>query len=84
MLNTVVIFITPNFQVFLELARAVFRDQSHIEPTMVTILANFLALIECERCQILLSDPNDKEIFQKVFEMSKQDTIVRDTEQVME
>ena len=32
-------------QVFLELARTVFREQDHLEPTMVTILSNFLQLI---------------------------------------
>ena len=69
-------------QVFLELARAVFRDQNHIEPTMVTILTNFLALIDCERCQILLSDSNEPGAFQKVFEMSKQDTYSTDNQQV--
>ena len=32
-------------QVFLELARTVFQEQDHLEPTMVTILSNFLQLI---------------------------------------
>ena len=70
------------FQVFLELARAVFRDQSHIEPTMITILTNFLALIDCERCQILLSDQNDPLSFNKVFEMSKHETQMKNFQQV--
>ena len=41
-------------EVFLELARNVFAEQSRIEPTIRTILTNFLTMIECERCQILL------------------------------
>ena len=32
-------------QMFLELARVVFREQDHLEPTMVTILSNFLQII---------------------------------------
>ena len=67
-------------EVFLELARAVFREQSHIEPTMVTILSNFLTLIECERCQILLSDMSDPTVFKQVFDMSKKDVILLDDE----
>lgn len=44
-------------EVFLELAQTVFSEQSRIEPTIKTILANFLVMIECERCQILLCSP---------------------------
>lgn len=40
-------------EVFLELARTVFREPSRLEPTMLTILMNFLSLIDCERCQVL-------------------------------
>ena len=39
-------------EVFLELARTVFREPSRLEPTMLTILTNFLSLIDCERCQV--------------------------------
>ena len=45
-------------EVFLELARNVFAEQSRIEPTIRTILTNFLTMIECERCQILLASPS--------------------------
>ena len=79
---SLVVHSDSQFQVFLELARAVFRDQSHIEPTMITILTNFLALIDCERCQILLSDQNDPLSFNKVFEMSKHETQMKNFQQV--
>ena len=93
-------------QVFLELARIVFREQDHLEPTMVTILSNFLQMIgkphyiinnyiirfliryhvcasfekhvfffiiDCARCQILLSDPSDPTVFKRVFDMTKEE-----------
>ncbi len=60
-------------EVFLELARTVFREPSHLEPTMLTILTNFLSLIDCERCQILLSDPNMPTVFKRVFDLDRRD-----------
>ena len=68
-------------EVFLELARNVFAEQSRIEPTIRTILTNFLTMIECERCQILLchssassaANGNRKEMFTKVFDLQRSD-----------
>ena len=60
-------------EVFLELAHAVFAEPSRIEPTIRTILSNFLTMIVCERCQILLTDPNDPRIFKRVFQMQRGD-----------
>jgi len=76
-------------EVFLELARNVFGEQSRIEPTIRTILTNFLTMIECERCQILLTSANGcsggsggsrqpaaadrKEMFAKVFDLQRSD-----------
>ena len=68
-------------EVFLELARNVFGEQSRIEPTIRTILTNFLTMIECERCQILLchssassaANGNRKEMFTKVFDLQRSD-----------
>ena len=76
-------------EVFLELARNVFGEQSRIEPTIRTILTNFLTMIECERCQILLCHASAspaangggsrqhpehrKEMFTKVFDLQRSD-----------
>ncbi len=72
-------------EVFLELARTVFAEQSRIEPTVKTILANFLTMIECERCQILLTNSDadayheggketpseNTNVFKKVFDLQR-------------
>lgn len=60
-------------EVFLELARTVFREPTRLEPTMLTILTNFLSLIDCERCQILLSDPEQPTVFKRVFDLERTD-----------
>ena len=99
-------------QVFLELARTVFQEQDHLEPTMVTILSNFLQLIgkpsqtcnavnmksitflrslqntlfhnllDCARCQILLSDPSDPTVFKRVFDMTKEECASLDCDSI--
>lgn len=60
-------------EVFLELAHTVFGEQSRIEPTLRTILSNFLTMIECERCQILLTDSDDPMVFKRVFDLQRSD-----------
>lgn len=63
-------------EVFLELARTVFREPSRLEPTMLTILTNFLSLIDCERCQILLSDQHKPTVFKRVFDLERNDLVL--------
>ena len=60
-------------EVFLELARAVFGEKSRLEPTMRTILTNFLTVIECERVQILLTSNDDPNVFRRVFDLQRED-----------
>ena len=58
-------------EVFLELARTVFREPTRLETTMLTILTNFLSLIDCDRCQISLSDAKNSSIFRRIFDLSR-------------
>ena len=58
-------------EVFLELARTVFREPTRLETTMLTILTNFLSLIDCDRCQISLSDAKNASIFRRIFDLSR-------------
>ena len=61
-------------EVFLELARTVFREPTRLEATMMTILSNFLSLIDCQRCQISLCDRDQApSVFKKVFDLQRQD-----------
>lgn len=60
-------------EVFLELAHTVFREHNRIEPTIKTILTNFLTMIECERCQILLTCEDNPSIFKRVYDMQRRD-----------
>ena len=61
-------------EVFLELAHTVFQEQSRIEPTIRRILSNFLTMIECERCQILLvNSDEDPKVFKRVFDLQRSD-----------
>ena len=64
-------------EVFLELAHTVFSEQARIEPTIRTILTNFLTMIECQRCQILLVDlgslATGMPVFKRGFELDRSD-----------
>ncbi len=66
-------------EVFLELAQTVFSEQGRIEPTITSILCNFLTMIECERCQILLTDHSEdvcegtNRVFKRVFDLQRSD-----------
>jgi len=62
-------------QVFLDLARVIFDNQSSIEFTVLKMLANFLALIECERAQILLSSTDTPTTFRKVYDLEENDLL---------
>merc|ERR1719499_657054 len=65
-------------QVFLELARVIFDNQTSIEFTVLKMLANFLVLIECERAQILLSSPDAPTTFRKVYDLEENDLLKAD------
>lgn len=65
-------------QVFLELARVIFDNQTSIEFTVLKMLANFLVLIECERAQILLSSPEAPTTFRKVYDLEENDLLKDD------
>ena len=60
-------------QMFLDLARVIFDQQSSIEFTVLKILINFLNLIECERAQILLSSKESPTTFRKVYDLEEND-----------
>jgi len=60
-------------QMFLDLARVIFDQQTSIEFTVLKILVNFLNLIECERAQILLSSKESPTTFRKVFDLEEND-----------
>lgn len=60
-------------EVFLELARTVFRDPTRLESTMLIILSNFLSLIDCERCQISLCEQAHPSVFKRVFDLQRKD-----------
>jgi len=60
-------------QVFLELARVIFDNQTSIEFTVLKMLANFLVLIECERAQIVLSSKDSPTTFRKVYDLEEND-----------
>ncbi|KAG0432347.1 hypothetical protein HPB47_020927, partial [Ixodes persulcatus] len=47
-------------QVLLDLARMVFEEQSTIEQVVYRIMVHMQALLECERCQVLLVDHKTK------------------------
>jgi len=65
-------------QVFLDLARVIFDNQTSIEFTVLKMLANFLALIECERAQILLSSNDTPTTFRKVYDLEENDLLKDD------
>ena len=48
------IVIYAHAQVFLDLARVIFEQQTSVEFTVLKILVNFLLLIECKRAQVRL------------------------------
>ena len=58
-------------EVFLELARTLFKEFQGLESTMLTILTNFLSLIDCEKCQISLSDPERPSVFRRIFDLRR-------------
>ena len=60
-------------EVFLELARTVFREPTKLEATILTILTSFLSLIDCQRCQISLCDRDRPFVFKRVFDLQRQD-----------
>ena len=60
-------------EVFLELARTVFREPTRLETTMLIILTNFLALIDCQKCQISLCDRDRPTVFKRVFDLERKD-----------
>merc|ERR1719481_316389 len=60
-------------QMFLDLARVIFDQQSSMEFTVLKILINFLSLIECERAQILLSSKESPTTFRKVYDLDEND-----------
>eukprot|EP00092_Neocalanus_flemingeri_P000851 GFUD01000908.1.p1 GENE.GFUD01000908.1~~GFUD01000908.1.p1 ORF type:complete len:940 (+),score=252.02 GFUD01000908.1:154-2973(+) len=65
-------------QVFLELARVIFDNQTSIEFTVLKMLANFLILIQCERAQILLSSKDAPTTFRKVYDLEENDLLKDD------
>jgi len=65
-------------QVFLELARVIFDNQTSIEFTVLKMLANFLILIECERAQIMLSSKEAPTTFTKVYDLEENDLLKHD------
>ena len=65
-------------EVFLELARTVFSEPTRLESTMLTILTNFLSIIDCERCQVSLSDRNQPLVFKRVFDLHRSDLTRKD------
>ncbi len=65
-------------EVFLELARTVFREPTRLEATMLIILTNFLSLIDCARCQISLCDRRNREAFKRVFDLQRNDLLGHD------
>jgi len=62
-------------QVFLELARVIFDNQTSVEFTVLKMLANFLVLIECERAQVLLSSSDAPTTFRKVYDLEENDLL---------
>ena len=65
-------------EVFLELARTVFSEPTRLESTMLTILTNFLSIIDCERCQVSLSDRHQPLVFKRVFDLHRNDLVKKD------
>merc|ERR1712013_834076 len=65
-------------QVFLDLARVIFDNQTSIEFTVLKMLANFLVLIECERAQVLLSSNDTPTTFRKVYDLEENDLLKDD------
>lgn len=60
-------------QVFLDLARLIFDQQTSIDFTVLKILVNFLNLIECERAQVMLSSDDAPTKFRKVYDLEEDD-----------
>lgn len=67
-------------QVFLDLARVIFDQETSIEFTVLKILANFINLIECERAQVLLSSKDSPTTFRKVYDLEESDLLDEDFE----
>ena len=49
----------------------IFREPTRLESTMLTILTNFLSLIDCDQCQISLSDPDRPSVFRRIFDLRR-------------
>ncbi|XP_042148153.1 dual 3',5'-cyclic-AMP and -GMP phosphodiesterase 11 isoform X3 [Ixodes scapularis] len=65
-------------QVLLDLARMVFEEQSTIEQVVYRIMVHMQALLECERCQVLLVDHKTKTTFHRVFDLEAKDVLKDD------
>ena len=65
-------------QVFLDLARVIFENQTSIELTVLKILANLLVLIECEQAQILLVSRDSSAIFKQIYDLDENDLLKED------
>ncbi|UYV68820.1 PDE5A [Cordylochernes scorpioides] len=64
---------TDSKQVLLDLARAVFEEQSTLETVVLRIMAHTQALLECQRCQVLLIDESSQGSFSRVFDLQPED-----------
>jgi len=62
-------------QVFLDLAKVIFDEESSIEFTVLKILVNLIDLIECERAQVMLSSRDSTTHFQNVFDLQESDLL---------
>ncbi|CAG0919146.1 unnamed protein product [Notodromas monacha] len=60
-------------QVLLDLARVIFEEQSTIEHIVSRIMTHLLSLLQCVRCQVLLTHEESKNTFTRVFDMEADD-----------
>nr|CFW94219.1 Eka-cGMP gated channel beta 2 protein [Euperipatoides kanangrensis] len=60
-------------QVLLDLARVIFEEQSTIENLVQRMMMYTQALLQCERCQVLLVDETSKGTFSQVFDFQVSD-----------
>ncbi|XP_066931106.1 dual 3',5'-cyclic-AMP and -GMP phosphodiesterase 11-like isoform X3 [Clytia hemisphaerica] len=56
-------------RVLLDLARAIFEEQSTLHDVVHKIMMNTQSLLQCERCSVLLVDPSAKGLFSKAFDL---------------
>jgi len=56
-------------RVLLDLARAIFEEQSTLHDVVHKIMMNTQSLLQCERCSVLLVDPSSKGLFSKAFDL---------------